>query len=357
MLPLAFLQCTSVPTIRMNEGAIFKKRAAPQCSITAPQRAADASKGAHLPSHQRHFLHVDDFSTEEIEEVLQTARLLKSEDRLNDPDFKPLLGKALSMVFAKPSSRTRVSFETAMYKAGGHALCLGPEVGVNTREAAKDVSRVLSGMTDMIMARLFAHEDLVELAEKASVPVINGLTDYNHPCQTVADALTMLECRGSVEGAKVVYVGDGNNIVHSWLELAARIGFHFVCCCPEGYLPDMRLFNAVKATGVSEVAISHDPMDAVQGADFVYTDVWASMGRKEEAAERERMFQGFQVTDELMRKSKKAKFLHCLPAERGRECTDEVMESDYSVVFQQAENRMHAQLAIMLKCMGVPPDF
>lgn len=350
-MPLTFLQATSVPTFRKNGVPVHKTT--PHCSITAPERAAAAAKGPCLATPYRHFLHVDDFTTLEIEQVLQTAGALKSQDMLNDPSYKPLNGKAMSMVFAKPSSRTRVSFETAMYKAGGHALCLGPEVGVNTREAAKDVSRVLSGMTDMIMARLFAHEDIVEVAEKASVPVINGLTDYNHPCQTIADALTIIECRGSMEGAKVVYVGDGNNIVHSWLELAARVGFEFVCCCPEGYLPDMRLFEAVRATGVSDVSISHDPLQAVQGADFVYTDVWASMGRKEEAAERERAFQGFQVTGDLMRRTNKGKFLHCLPAERGRECTDEVMESDYSVVFQQAENRMHAQIAIMLKCMGV----
>lgn len=327
-----------------------------RCSMTAPERAAVASKGPCLASPYRHFLHVDDLSSSELMEVLDTAQKIKSRDLLNDTSYKPLDGKAMAMLFAKPSSRTRVSFETAMYKAGGHALCLGPEVGVNTREAAKDVSRVLSGMTDMIMARLFAHEDIVELAEKASVPVINGLTDYNHPCQIVADALTIAECRGSVEGAKVVYIGDGNNIVHSWLELAARIGFDFTCCCPEGYLPDMKLFEKVKAAGVSNVKIDHEPMEAVKDADFVYTDVWASMGQKEEIEERERAFKGFQVTSDLMKLTNNGKLLHCLPAERGRECTDEVLESENSVVFQQAENRMHAQIAIMLKCMGVDPQ-
>lgn len=362
-MPTAFLAPTSLPAHRHSRGLltltcqpIRRPISTPVCSITAPERAASATKTPTLPPPYRHFLHVDDFTTEELHEVLDMAVAIKERRLLDDPAFKPLDGKAMSMLFGKPSARTRVSFETAMFKAGGHALCLGPEVGVNTREAAKDVSRVLSGMTDIIMARLFAHDDIVDLAEHASVPVINGLTDYNHPCQIVADALTIIECRGSMEGANVVYVGDGNNIVHSWLELAARLGFKFTCCCPEGYLPDMRLFDAVKALGVSDVSIDHDPRSAVRGANIVYTDVWASMGQKEEIDQRERDFKPFQVTDDLLQLSDNAKFLHCLPAERGRECTDEVMEADYSVVFQQAENRMHAQIAIMLKCMGVTPS-
>lgn len=259
----------------------------------------------------------------------------------------------MSMVFAKPSARTRVSFETGMYKLGGHALCLGPEVGVGTREAAKDVSRVLCGMTDLIMARLFAHSDLLEMAAYSTVPVINGLTDYNHPCQIVADALTVIETRGSLEGAKIVYVGDGNNVVHSWLELAAALPIHFVCCCPPGYEPDPRAVECARNAGVSRIDVVHEPADAVVNADYIYTDVWASMGQKEEFAERERSFARFQVNADLFKVARNAKFLHCLPAERGRECTDEVMEAPYSVVFQQAENRMHAQNAIILSCLGL----
>lgn len=322
------------------------------CSSAAPQPVA-AKPNSKLPSIQSHFLHVDDFSADQIRDVLNTAHKLKESKALDDPDFLPMQKMAMSMVFAKPSARTRVSFETAVYKSGGHALCLGPEVGVNTREAAKDVSRVLSGMTDIIMARLFAHKDLLEMAEYATVPVINGLTDYNHPCQIVADALTILESRGSVDGAHIVYVGDGNNIVHSWFELAARLPIRFTCACPKGYLPNMELFEKVQQTGISELKISHDPMDAVRGADFVYTDVWASMGQKDQAVERESTFEGFQVTADMMRLTNKGQFMHCLPAERGRECTDEVMEADYSIVFEQAENRMHAQLAIMLACLGI----
>lgn len=345
---------TTKPTYRQNH---YRSHSQIQCSVTAPSRAAAASKSLNLPAPYRHFLHVDDLTTDELLHVLSESLRLKQMDALNDPLFAPLKGKAMSMIFAKPSARTRVSFETAMYKAGGHALVLGPEVGVGTREVAKDVSRVLSGMTDMIMARLFGHSDLVELAEMAKVPVINGLTDYNHPCQIVADALTIMECCGDgrIQNKKVVYVGDGNNIVHSWLELAARVDFQFICCCPKGYEPDMVLFERVKQLGVGDVKIMHDPRDAVQGADVVYSDVWASMGQKEEIEQREKDFAAFQVTDQLMKDAgSKAKFMHCLPAERGRECTDEVMEADYSVVFQQAENRMHAQLAIMLSCMGWP---
>lgn len=319
---------------------------------TEPSIAAASLSGA-LPSNLRHFLHVDDFSSDDIARTLKNASSVKR--ALRGADFRPLDGKTMAMIFAKPSSRTRVSFETGMYYMGGHALCLGPEVGVNTREAAKDIGRLLPRFNDIIMARLFAHKDLLEVAEVSSVPVINGLTDYNHPCQIMADALTIIEERGSMEGAKVVYVGDGNNIVHSWLELAARVGFHFVCCCPEGYEPDAGVVERTRAAGLSEITISHDPREAVKGADAVYTDVWASMGQKEEIAERERAFDGFQVDGKLMRAtdSDKTMFLHCLPAERGRECTDEVMEAPYSKVFQQAENRMHAQNAVVLECMGL----
>lgn len=341
------------PTPSLRNSRRLPSRTGATCSLTAAKQAADAAKGPALPENQSHFLHVDDLSYPQLSSILSVAKRIKDEDLLNNHQYAPMKTQAMAMVFAKPSSRTRVSFETAMFKMGGHALVLGPEVGVNTREAAGDVARVLSGMTDMIMARLFEHTDLVQLAEKATVPVINGLTDYNHPCQIVADALTVVETRGKLEGAKIVYVGDGNNIVHSWLELAAIAPIDFTCCCPEGFLPDMRLVERVRELGKSDVKISHVPMEAVKGADFIYTDVWASMGQKEEIAERERKFKDFQVTGELMKATGvDTKFLHCLPAERGRECTDEVMEAPYSIVFQQAENRMHAQVAIILNCIG-----
>lgn len=324
-------------------------------SATDPAISASAHSAA-LPGGLRHFLHVDDFSSEEVSRTLSLAARCKA--LLRDREFAPLVGRTMAMIFAKPSSRTRVSFETGVFHMGGHALCLGPEVGVNTREAAKDIGRLLPRFNDVVMARLFAHRDLLELAEVSAVPVINGLTDYNHPCQIMADALTVVETRGGIEGAKVVYVGDGNNIVHSWFELAARLPFHFVCCCPEGYLPDAGALARVREGGVGTVEISHDPREAVRGADAIYTDVWASMGQKEEIEERERAFAGFQVTGELIRSTgADTKFMHCLPAERGRECTDEAMEGAWSVVFQQAENRMHAQNAIVLECMGLAAPF
>jgi len=208
-------------------------------------------------------------------------------------------------------------------------------------------------MNDIIMARLFAHEDILGLAEHSSVPVINGLTDFNHPCQIIADALTVEEMLGSIEGKKVVYVGDGNNIVNSWLELACVCPIDFVCACPKGYEPDAGLMKAVAEAGVGTASIINDPLEAVKGADVIYADVWASMGQKEEAEARAKIFAPYQVNEALMAATGKAEtiFLHCLPAERGKETTDGVMESAQSHVFRQAENRMHAQNAIMVWCL------
>ena len=204
------------------------------------------------------------------------------------------------------------------------------------------------------MARLFAHADILELAEFSTSPVVNGLTDYNHPCQIMADALTMLETVGRVDDTKVVYVGDGNNIAHSWARLAARFRVDVVIACPKGYEPDPATVAAANAAGVGTVSVSHAPMEAVKGADVVYTDVWASMGQKAEAAERIARFKGFQVDEAMMAAAgPQAWFQHCLPAERGDETTDAVVESARSVVFQEAENRMHAQNAIMLHCLGL----
>lgn len=305
-----------------------------------------------LPDNQHHFLHVNDLSGEQVRELLELAKAIKPLVVSRSPAYKPFEGQTLAMVFTKPSTRTRVSFESGFYRLGGHALCLGEEVGIGKREAAKDVSRVLASMNDVVMARLFAHQDILDLAQHSSVPVINGLTDFNHPCQIVADALTVEELLGTIEGKKVVYVGDGNNIVNSWLDLACVLPFEFVCACPKGYEPDARLLAAVEA-GVGSASVMHDPAAAVVGADVVYADVWASMGQKAEAAARAEIFQPFQVNEGLMTATGKEEtvFLHCLPAERGKEVTDGVMESEQSHVFRQAENRMHAQDAIMVWCL------
>ncbi|MAD51091.1 MAG: ornithine carbamoyltransferase [Candidatus Marinimicrobia bacterium] len=302
---------------------------------------------------KRDFLHITDFTADEIWETLELAKEIKAKLKSREK-YKPFQDHSLAMIFAKPSARTRVSFETGFFRLGGHALYLGPsDIGIGKREAVKDIARVFSGYNDMIMARLFDHQHILELAEFSSVPVVNGLTDYNHPCQIMADILTVYEHRGTLDDMKIVYVGDGNNIVHSWLHLAARIPFHFTCVCPEGFEPDESAVKLVEDAGISTVEITHDPKGGVSGANVIYTDVWASMGQKEEAEVREKIFADFQVNSAMMASTgKETLFMHCLPAERGREVTDAVMEAPNSIVFDEAENRMHAQNAIMVKIAG-----
>ena len=299
---------------------------------------------------KRDFLHITDFTSEEVWETLELARWIKNKF-YNRELYHPFKDRSMAMIFAKPSARTRVSFETGFFRLGGHALFLGPnDIGIGKRESIADIGQVLSKYNDMIMARLFNHEHIIELAESASVPVVNGLTDFNHPCQIMADILTVLEHRGTLEDLKVTYVGDGNNIVHSRLSLAMRIPMQFTVACPEGYDPDMEMVGVAQKEGLSEIEISHDPYDAVKGADIIYTDVWASMGQKEEAEKRRADFANFQVDQKLVSSTgKKTFFMHCLPAERGIEVTDEVCDADYSIIFDEAENRMFAQNAVMVK--------
>ena len=296
----------------------------------------------------KHFLHISDYSNSELWEILKLAKELKSKFHLRE-NHKIFQNRSLAMIFAKPSARTRVSFETGFEWMGGHALFLGPnDIGIGKREAIKDISRLFSRYNDVIMARLFDHDHILELAEYSTIPVINGLTDYNHPCQIMTDIFTVWEHLEVIDNPKIVYMGDGNNIVHSWLQLAMKIPLEFVCCCPEGFRPDEATLQKAIDSGISKINISHNPTEAILNADIVYTDVWASMGQKDEAAEREKLFSSFQVNEDLIEKSgKKTLFMHCLPAERGREVTDGVMEADYSIVFDQAENRMHVQNAIM----------
>ena len=297
----------------------------------------------------KHFLHISDYSTDQIWEILNLSKELKTKFH-NKENFKPFRDRSLAMIFAKPSARTRVSFETGFEWMGGHALFLGPnDIGIGKREAIKDISRLFSRYNDVIMARLFDHQHIIELAEYSDIPVINGLTDYNHPCQIICDILTIWEHKGSLDNLKICYMGDGNNIVHSWLQLASRLPMDFVCCSPEGFEPDLDTIKMVEDSASSSFQLSHDPISAVRDADVIYTDVWASMGQKEEATEREKVFAPYQVNKDLINNTgKDTLFMHCLPAERGREVTDEVMESKNSIVFDQAENRMHAQNAIMV---------
>ena len=302
---------------------------------------------------KKDFLQIDDLSQDQIYEIFDKAEWIKSKFK-NRESYKPFDGMTLAMIFAKPSARTRVSFETGYYRLGGHALYLGPnDIGIGKRESVADIARVLSRFNDMIMARLFDHQHILDLAKHATIPVVNGLTDHNHPCQIMADALTIKEHLGSIENKSIAYVGDGNNIVHSWLYLAMRVPIKFTVVCPDGYSPDMDLVKKAQDRGLSEISISHDPMDGVKGADVIYTDVWASMGQKEEAEKRRRIFEPFQVNDTMMKATgQETLFMHCLPAERGVEVTDSVCDADYSIIFDQAENRMHAQNAIMLYLSG-----
>lgn len=298
---------------------------------------------------KKDFLAITDFNRDEIFALFELSRKLKEKTRKREKHHL-LEGYTLAMIFAKPSARTRISFETGIYQLGGTALYLSPhDIGVATREAVKDVARVVSRYNDLIMARLFAHAHIEELAEYASVPVINGLTDYNHPCQIMADAFTILEHRGSLEGAKIVYIGDGNNVAHSWINFASLVPIHLVISTPQQYAPDSTTLSRAQNAAVSKIELIDDPQEAVQGADVVYTDVWASMGQEAEAQERKRVFIPYQVNKQLMQHANSdALVMHCLPAHRGEEITDEVIESSNSIVFDEAENRMHVQKAIMV---------
>ena len=300
------------------------------------------------------FLHVNDLSELEFYEIINIAHNIKQKFKKNE-DYSPLCRKTMAMIFAKPSARTRISFETGVFRLGGHALFLGPnDIGIGKRESVADIARVLSKFNDIIMARLFEHSHILELAKYANVPVINGLTDHNHPCQIVADAFTIIEKKGKLKDLKISYVGDGNNIVHSWFELAMVTPLNLTIICPEDFKPDIDLYNKVKQQGLSNVEINHNPFDGIKNSDVVYTDVWASMGQKEEADKRRKIFQDYQVNTNMMSNANSdAIFMHCLPAERGVEVTDNVCDSSNSVIFDQAENRMHAQNAIILKLMDV----
>uniref|UniRef100_A0A0A9GGT6 ornithine carbamoyltransferase n=1 Tax=Arundo donax TaxID=35708 RepID=A0A0A9GGT6_ARUDO len=332
--------------------ASVARRGVVAAAVSGPAVATSAGKDAKQAP--KDFLHINDFDKDTIMKILNRAIEVKAMIKSGDRSFQPFKGKSMAMIFAKPSMRTRVSFETGFFLLGGHAIYLGPDdIQVGKREETRDVARVLSGYNDILMARVFGHQDILDLAKYSSVPVINGLTDYNHPCQIMADALTMLEHIGRIENTKVVYVGDGNNTVHSWLLLAAVLPFHFVCACPEGFEPDAKTAEIVRSAGISKIEITNDPREAVKGADVVYTDVWASMGQKEEAVYRKQKFQGFTVDEAMMKiAGPQAYLMHCLPAERGVEVTDGVIEAPNSIVFPQAENRMHAQNAIMLHALG-----
>ena len=299
-------------------------------------------------TRHRDFLAIPDFTKSELEKLFALAERM----RTGRYRKKPLAGKTMAMIFMKSSTRTRVSFEVGTYQLGGHALFLSPrDVQLGRGEPIRDTARVLSRMVDGIMIRTFAHSDVEELAEFATVPVINGLTDLLHPCQILADLLTVIQHLGDYRKKKIAWIGDGNNMANSWINAAYRLGFELTLACPVGYDPDPKLL--ARAQKEAKVTVVRDPKEAVDGAHVVNTDVWASMGQEEEQKIREKAFAGYQVDDALMKRAhKKAIFLHCLPAHRGEEVSESVIEGKQSRVWDEAENRLHIQKAIMAVLMG-----
>jgi ornithine carbamoyltransferase len=302
---------------------------------------------------KRDFLMVRDFTTAEIHEAFDVAIDMKKDRRKY---AKVLEGDTLALIFEKPSLRTRTSFDVGIQQLGGFSLYLSPnEISLGKRESVHDVAKNLERMVQGIMIRTFGHDIVEGMAKWAKVPIINGLTDYSHPCQAMADFMTIKEVKGELKGLKLTYVGDGNNVAHSLMDAGARLGVDITIACPRGYEPNMMAYNQAVEDAIltgAKIEVTNDPVAGVKGADAVYTDVWASMGQEAEAAQRRKIFMPYQVNEELMSHAKSdAIFMHCLPAHRGDEVTDGVIDAPNSVVFQEAENRLHAQKAIVYKLM------
>jgi ornithine carbamoyltransferase len=304
---------------------------------------------------KKDLISIKDLNEKEIERIFSlTDKLKKDKGRFN----KLLSGKTLALIFQKPSNRTRVSFEVGMYQLGGNSIYLGPgEINLGVRESISDVAKTLSRYVDGIVLRTYEHKNVLEMARAASIPVINGLSDFSHPCQALADLYTVREKKGSLKNVTLAYLGDGNNVCNSLIFVCAKMGVTIKVATPVGYEPfesvvlDARALNSAKAR--HSVILCNDPLEAVNGADVLYTDVWASMGQEEEAAKREKAFSNFQLNAKIVKSAKKgALIMHCLPAHRGKEITDEGIDSRYSVVFDQAENRMHVQKAILMLLLG-----
>ena len=303
---------------------------------------------------KKDFISIKDLDGAQIEAIFSSTDLVKSDRE----KFKAALkGKTLALIFQKPSNRTRVSFEVGMTQLGGHSIYLGPDdIKLGVREATKDVASVLSRYVDAIAARTFSHSDILKLAENSTVPVINGLSDLLHPCQAMADVYTIKEKLGKLKGVKLAFVGDGNNVLHSLLYCCGKTGIDLCIATPKGYEPKKEIvqeasLDADKAGG--SISITNDPARAVKDADVIYTDVWTSMGQEKEGRKRIKKFKGFQVNKKLVSLAKSGCLvMHCLPAHRGEEITDEVLDGPNSIVIDEAENRMHVQKAILLKLLG-----
>jgi ornithine carbamoyltransferase len=302
---------------------------------------------------KKDFISIADYSPEAVQEILDLAVLLKKERREKGENQPILKGKVLGMIFQKPSLRTRISFDMAMRHLGGDALYLSPnEIGLGQRESVADVARVLAGYVEVIMARVFAHQHVLDLAQWSSVPVINGLSDYDHPCQGMADALTILEKFNRIKGLNVTFIGDGNNVAVSLLHICSKLGANFTLAAPEGYDLSQKALEESKgfaAKSGGTIRTLRDPHEAVKKADVIYTDTWTSMGQEEETEKRKKVFPPYQVNAKLVSEaSPDVIVMHCLPAHRGQEITDEVADGPHSVLFPQAHNRMHAQKAILV---------
>ncbi|WP_068620547.1 ornithine carbamoyltransferase [Paenibacillus tuaregi] len=304
----------------------------------------------------RDCVELTDFSTEEIQYLLDLAIEIKRKQK-NGEEFQPLKGKTMGLIFEKSSTRTRVSFEVGTYQLGGHALFLSKnDIQLGRGETISDTAKVMSRYLDGIMIRTFGHNNVVELAEHASIPVINGLSDMAHPCQVLADFQTVLEHKGTLKGLKLAYIGDGNNMAHSLMIGGAKLGVHVSVASPEGYEPDAGVLaesRKIAETTGAKIEVVRSPEEAVKNADVIYTDVWASMGFEEEQMAREKAFENYQVNTELVKHAKPDYlFLHCLPAHRGEEVSAEVIDGPNSIIFDQAENRLHAQKALMAALIG-----
>lgn len=297
---------------------------------------------------KRNLMTILDLSSEEVSLLIAKARKMKTRWAAGDLP-QTMNGKVLGLIFVKPSTRTRVSFESAMYRLGGRCVFMtAKDTQISREEPLADTARVLSRYVDLLAVRTFAHSDVEELAAHASIPVINGLTDSYHPCQVLSDLLTIEEKRGHLENLSVAWLGDGNNVAHSWINAASVLGFKLTLACPEGYDPDPAVIQKAAAMGNGKVLLTRNPMDAVIVADVIYTDVWTSMGQEAEAGQRLDVFRPYQVNEELLKGAPPhALVMHCLPAHRGEEISEAVLEGPQSVVFDQAENRMHLQMALM----------
>lgn len=301
---------------------------------------------------KKDLLSIYDLKKEEIDQILLRAKEIKEKQK-REIVYQPLMGKTLGMIFEKPSTRTRVSFEVGIYQLGGNAIYMRwKDTQLGRGETIADTARTLSRYLNCVVIRTFSQETIVEFAHNATIPVINGLTDTFHPCQILSDIFTIIEKKGDYKGIKIAYIGDGNNVANSWINAALRLGFNLSIACPADHQPNQEVFKRAQKEASSRIEITTDPYQAVEGADIISTDTWVSMGQEKEYRQRIKVFKEYQVNTSLLKAAKKdVLVMHCLPAHRGEEITDEVMDGPHSIIFDQAENRLHVQKAILVTLM------